>query len=79
MRIGVVADTHGYLQPAALQALAGVEQIWHAGDIGALDVITALEAIAPVTAVQGNVDAGTRLALRFPRPSAQPWQAPTCT
>ena len=66
MRIGVISDTHGYLDPRAAAALQGVAQILHAGDIGAPAIITALEQIAPVTAVHGNVDAGTSLGRRYP-------------
>ncbi|PID74132.1 MAG: YfcE family phosphodiesterase [Desulfobacterales bacterium] len=54
--IGVISDTHGLLRPEAVQALAGVDMILHAGDIGSLDVLHALERIAPVTAVAGNMD-----------------------
>jgi putative phosphoesterase len=54
--IGVISDTHGLLRPEAVEALAGVEHILHAGDIGSADVLTALAAIAPVTAVRGNND-----------------------
>ncbi len=54
--IGVISDTHGLLRPEALDALAGVELIIHAGDIGSPDILPALAAIAPVHAVRGNVD-----------------------
>lgn len=67
MRIGVISDTHGYLDPRALTALHGVERILHAGDIGTATIIEVLERIAPVVAVQGNVDAGTPLGRRYPR------------
>lgn len=66
MRIGVISDTHGYLDPRALTALRGVERILHAGDIGSPAIVAELEALAPVTAVQGNVDAGTALGRRYP-------------
>jgi putative phosphoesterase len=56
--IGVIADTHGLIRPAALAALQGSTLIIHAGDIGAPDVLSALEAIAPVVAVRGNNDHG---------------------
>lgn len=56
--IGIIADTHGLLRPEALAALAGVERILHAGDIGSPEVLAALEAIAPVLAVRGNHDKG---------------------
>ena len=54
--VGVISDTHGLLRPEALAALAGVERIVHAGDIGAPEVLEALGRIAPVTAVRGNND-----------------------
>jgi putative phosphoesterase len=57
-RIGVIADTHGLLRPQALAALAGVDQIIHAGDVGADGILQQLQAIAPVRAVRGNVDHG---------------------
>ena len=66
MRIGVISDTHGYLDPRAATALQGVAQILHAGDIGSPTIIAALEAIAPVAAVYGNVDTGTPLARGYP-------------
>lgn len=57
-RIGVISDTHGLLRPGALTALAGVELILHAGDVGAPEVLLGLQAVAPVLAVRGNVDRG---------------------
>ena len=56
MKIGVVSDTHGLLRPEVASALAGVERILHLGDVGKASVLKALEEIAPVTAVRGNVD-----------------------
>jgi uncharacterized protein len=56
MLAGLIADTHGLIRPDALRALEGVAVILHAGDVGGLGVIAALEAIAPVHAVCGNVD-----------------------
>lgn len=56
--IGVISDTHGLVRPEALDALRGCELIVHAGDIGGLDVLSALAAIAPVEAVRGNNDRG---------------------
>ncbi|WP_437731169.1 metallophosphoesterase family protein [Sorangium sp. So ce1335] len=57
-RVGVISDTHGLVRPEALAALAGSELILHAGDIGGPEVLAALAAIAPVTAVRGNNDHG---------------------
>jgi uncharacterized protein len=56
MRIGLISDTHGWLDPRALDVLAGVDVILHAGDIGALAIVDALRAVAPVHAVRGNND-----------------------
>jgi putative phosphoesterase len=56
LRVGLVADTHGLLRDQVLEALAGVDHVVHAGDIGDPSVLQALARIAPVTAVWGNVD-----------------------
>jgi uncharacterized protein len=56
MLLGLISDTHGLLRPEALAALEGVDQILHAGDIGAAEILEALTEIAPVTAIRGNVD-----------------------
>ncbi|HEU5196004.1 MAG TPA: metallophosphoesterase family protein [Methylomirabilota bacterium] len=56
--LGVISDTHGLVRPEALRALAGVERIVHAGDIGTPEVLEVLERVAPVTAVRGNNDRG---------------------
>ena len=66
MRLGVIADTHGLLRPEVFEVFAGVDHILHAGDVGPLDIITELEAIAPVTAVFGNTD-GFDVRARLPR------------
>jgi uncharacterized protein len=56
MIVGVISDTHGLLRPEAVEMLRGSEHIIHAGDIGAPEIIPALEKLAPVTAIRGNVD-----------------------
>jgi putative phosphoesterase len=56
MLIGVISDTHGLLRPEAVTALAGVEHILHAGDVGDIGILAALRGIAPVTAIRGNID-----------------------
>ena len=58
LRVGLISDTHGLLRAAALHALRGSDYIVHAGDIGTPDILSRLEAIAPVTAVRGNNDNG---------------------
>jgi len=59
IRIGVISDTHGLLRPEALAALAGVDRIIHAGDVGGMEILRRLEEVAPVTVVRGNMDRGT--------------------
>jgi len=56
MKIGVISDTHNFLDPKVPDLLAGVDHILHGGDIGQNRLILELEAIAPVTAVLGNTD-----------------------
>jgi len=54
--VGIISDTHGLLRPEAAAALRGSAAIVHAGDIGDPAVLDGLEAIAPVTAIRGNID-----------------------
>ena len=56
MRIGVISDTHGMFDHTVVTLFDGVDAIIHAGDIGKLEVISRLEQIAPVIAVEGNND-----------------------
>ncbi len=56
--VGVISDTHGLLRPEAVEALRGVDWLIHAGDVGKESILTQLAAIAPVTAIRGNVDRG---------------------
>jgi putative phosphoesterase len=69
MRLGVIADTHGLLRPEVFQAFAKVDHILHAGDVGPPDLLTELEALAPVTAVYGNTD-GMELRSKLPQVAA---------
>jgi putative phosphoesterase len=56
MKIGLISDTHNFYDPKIDVVFAGVEHIFHAGDVGQLKIIHQLEQIAPVTAVLGNTD-----------------------
>ena len=55
--VGLISDTHGLVRADVHRALAGVELILHAGDVGGDEVLDELELIAPVQAVYGNTDA----------------------
>lgn len=65
MKIGIISDTHGLLRAQVFQAFEGVDHILHAGDVGKPDILTELAALAPVTAVWGNVD-GPEIRARVP-------------
>lgn len=65
IRVGVLSDTHGFLHSRVASFFEGVNEIWHAGDIGNQLVIEQLERIAPVVAVHGNIDDYT-MRLKFP-------------
>ena len=56
MRLGVISDTHGLLQPEVFDVFREVDHILHGGDVGKREILIDLEAIAPVTAVFGNAD-----------------------
>jgi putative phosphoesterase len=56
--IGLISDTHGLLRPEAIAALAGVDLIVHAGDIGKPSVLAELKKLAPLAAIKGNIDTG---------------------
>ncbi|HLB54774.1 MAG TPA: metallophosphoesterase family protein [Gemmatimonadales bacterium] len=65
MRLGIISDTHNLLRPEVFEVFRGVDRILHAGDIGELDILSGLEAIAPVVAVWGNTD-GFEMRARVP-------------
>ena len=58
LEVGVVSDTHGLVRREAMKALAGVDVVLHAGDIGENEVLKELQTLASVFAVRGNVDGG---------------------
>ncbi len=65
MKVGILSDTHGYVHPRIIEFFAGVDEIWHAGDIGDLVVAHQLQALRPFRAVFGNID-GRDARLEFP-------------
>ena len=65
MKIGLLSDTHGYLDPKIFDYFSNVDEIWHAGDIGDESVIASLEKFKPTKAVFGNIDSAS-VFNRFP-------------
>ena len=64
-RIGLIADTHHYLDPAVLKHFENCDEIWHAGDFGATEIADALKAFKPLRGVYGNID-GLDIRSEFP-------------
>jgi uncharacterized protein len=58
IRIGLISDTHGWLDPRVKEHFSGCDEIWHAGDIGSLQVGEELASWKPLRAVYGNIDGG---------------------
>lgn len=56
MKIGLISDTHSYLDDAVFKYFEDCDEIWHAGDFGSLDVIEKLRAFKPLRGVYGNID-----------------------
>lgn len=65
IRIGLMSDTHGFLDEQMLQHFSDCDEIWHAGDFGENEVAERLEAFRPLRAVYGNID-GLAVRQRFP-------------
>ena len=55
-RIGLMSDTHGYIDPKIYDYFKDVDEIWHAGDVGTIDVIDDLRKFKPLRGVYGNID-----------------------
>jgi len=55
-KILLLSDTHGYLDKAMLKYIKQADQVWHAGDIGSLNIVSEIEKIKPFKAVYGNID-----------------------
>lgn len=65
MKIGLLSDTHSYLDEKIFEYFKEVDQIWHAGDIGNDELADQLESFKPFRAVYGNIDGG-KLRIRYP-------------
>ena len=55
-RIGLISDTHSYLDDAVFEHFKHCDEIWHAGDFGSIEVAEALAAFKPFKGVYGNID-----------------------
>lgn len=64
-RIGLLSDTHGYWDDRYLKYFESCDEIWHAGDIGSLELAERLAAFRPLRAVYGNID-GQEIRIRYP-------------
>jgi putative phosphoesterase len=65
-RIGLISDTHGYIDDKLFQYFANCDKIWHAGDIGNIEVADILAAFRSLKAVYGNID-GTDVRISYPK------------
>ena len=63
--IGLLSDTHGYFDPVVKEFFASCEEIWHAGDIGNIQVAEEISSFKPLRAVYGNID-GADIRLMYP-------------
>ncbi|MEO5978064.1 MAG: metallophosphoesterase family protein [Chryseolinea sp.] len=65
MKIGLLSDTHDFLDPKVFDHFRNCDEIWHAGDIGDLLLMQQLEAFKPSKAVFGNID-DKRVQIKYP-------------
>ena len=65
MRIGLLSDTHSFLDPQILEVFKDCDEVWHGGDFGSMEVAEALLAFKPLVGVYGNID-GSPLRRLFP-------------
>ncbi|HWB64446.1 MAG TPA: metallophosphoesterase family protein [Chitinophagales bacterium] len=65
LKIGLLSDTHGYLDPKIYEVFKEVDEIWHAGDIGSFGLCEELQKFKPFYAVYGNID-GKDIRIEYP-------------
>jgi putative phosphoesterase len=65
-KIGIISDTHGYMDDRIIHFLSGRDEIWHAGDWGGIEVSDSLAKVAPLRGVYGNID-GREIRLSYPK------------
>ena len=56
IKIGLLSDTHGYLDKSVYKYFQECDEIWHAGDVGTIEIIDNLTKFKPLRAVYGNID-----------------------
>src|SRR6476619_6238776 len=71
MRIGLMSDTHGFLDEALFEYFSECDEVWHAGDFGTIEVLNRLEAFKPLRGVSGNVDGAE---IRAAVPESLTWE-----
>jgi len=76
-KVGLLSDTHGYWDEKYLQYFEGCDEIWHAGDIGSLEVAQKLAAFRPFRAVYGNID-GQEIRQLYPQILRLRWMGQRC-
>jgi len=65
IKIGLISDTHNYLDQQVFEYFENCDEIWHAGDFGSIEISDRLEKIAPVIGVYGNID-GQDIRSKYP-------------
>ena len=65
VRIGLLSDTHGFLDEAVFKHFENCDEIWHAGDFGTIELADKLAAFKPLRGVYGNID-GKEIRLDYP-------------
>lgn len=64
-KIGLISDTHGYLDPAVFTYFKDCDEVWHAGDFGSTELVEQLQAFKPLKGVYGNID-GHEIRAEYP-------------
>lgn len=64
-RIGIISDTHGYLDEQVFTHFSSCDEVWHAGDFGSMEVVENLRDLKPLKGVYGNID-GAAIRMEFP-------------
>lgn len=65
IKIGLMSDTHGYLDSSIQELFKEVDEVWHAGDLGSIELCEKLQSFKPFYAVYGNID-GTDIRSEYP-------------